>query len=158
MKELDEDNCLTGLAHSWMVLQKGSAPSGYTSLGKHINEMGDKYGLHLKLYNLLGISLMAKGEFNKALKVFEQAIESEGLNGEIPSDSVYKNNHDLASLIYNYFKCQAIVKASWESVQEDESNKKLMTLLLQVSDTAVGLVQQRQRAEEMFNEAMEAVQ
>ena len=105
MKEIDEDNCLTGLAHSWMVLQKGNSPSGYTSLGKHVNEMGDKFGLSIKLYNLLGISLMLKSEFSKALKVFEQAIESEGLLGEIPSDNVYKNNHDLACLIFNYFKC-----------------------------------------------------
>ena len=130
MKEIDEDNCLTGLAHTWMQLYKGAPLSGATTLGKHLNEMGEKFGLHLKLYNLLGVSLMLKGEFSKAQKVFESAIEQEGLLGEIASDNFHKNNHDLATLIYNYFKCQAVVRSSWEAVQEDEQNKRLMLVLL----------------------------
>ena len=66
-------------------------------------------------------------------------------------------NHDLSSLISNYFKVQAIAQGSWDVVTEQEKNKKLMAVLLQVSQTGDGLIQQREMADAMFTEAVNQV-
>ena len=39
-----------------------------------LNEMGEKYGYTVKTYNLLAITLMLKSDYERALKVFESAM------------------------------------------------------------------------------------
>jgi tetratricopeptide (TPR) repeat protein len=102
--------------------------------------MGDKYGYDTKIYNLLGVALMVKGDYDRALKIFESALEALSLDTPELADGIYKGNEDLASLIGNYFKCQAILNASWELVTSDEKNKSLMAILIQISSNGDGLI------------------
>ncbi len=39
-----------------------------------LNEMGEKYGYSTKTYNILAITLMLRGDYDRALKIFESAL------------------------------------------------------------------------------------
>ena len=74
-----------------------------------MNELSDKFGYSLKTYNLLGIVLMIQGETDKASKIFETALNENGIFDLKEGDAALNaSNHDLSSIIYNYIKCNAI--------------------------------------------------
>ena len=81
-----------------------------------MNELSEKFSYSLKTYNLLSIALMNTNEFEKASQIFENAlIENqiyslieEGAHPETVARVLNPSNQDLASLIYNYIKCNAI--------------------------------------------------
>jgi hypothetical protein len=39
-----------------------------------LNELGEKYGYTTKTYNILALTLMLKSDHERALKIFESAI------------------------------------------------------------------------------------
>ena len=41
---------------------------------QRLNELSDKYGYTTKTYNLLGMLLMTKEDYERASKIFESAI------------------------------------------------------------------------------------
>jgi len=147
MKQVDEDNCLTTLAEQWTGLQDGR-----TAVDERIaalNELGEKHSYTVKVYNLLGVSLMLKGDFERALLIFETAL------GDIEKE-LYSGNRDLASLLANCIKCKAIMAGSFTDIQGDEKVQQLFSHLKKVSPKDT-FVKERQQAEEMFDEAASQV-
>jgi hypothetical protein len=75
-----------------------------------LNELSDKFGYTLKTYNILGIILMIQGEAQKACQIFESALNENSVYELEDGDPMLTaNNHELASIIYNYIKCNAIL-------------------------------------------------
>lgn len=112
MKAVDEDNCLTTLTLCWVRLHKAPSHGTIEGLITTLNELGEKNGYTTKTYNLLGITLMVKGEPEKAVKILENGLnelklESTGAN------NIYPGNKDLASLVVNLIKSRAIVSGNW---------------------------------------------
>ena len=70
MKAIDEDNCLTTLAIVWLKIYKAPSQGTLEGLITSLNELGEKNGYSTKTYNLLGMCLLAKGEHEKAVKIF----------------------------------------------------------------------------------------
>ena len=74
-----------------------------------LNEMGEKYGWTTKTYNLLGVALMLKNDQDRALKIFESALNELKLEtAEGEAKHLYAGNNDLASLLVNYIKCNTL--------------------------------------------------
>jgi len=67
--------------------------------------MGEKYGYSTKTYNLLGVALLLKQDYERAAKIFDSAIQELKLDGEGEAVHLYPGNNDLASLLVNYIKC-----------------------------------------------------
>jgi hypothetical protein len=65
-------------------------------------------GYTLKTYNLLGTTLMIKNDFDRAIKIFENAVNELKLDSEEGQSKLAGPNPDLACLIFNYIKCLAI--------------------------------------------------
>ena len=85
----------------------------------NLNELSDKFGFSIKTYNLLGIVLMIQGEYEKAVKIFNTALEENGIYELADGDTqLNANNHDLASIIYNYIKCNTILNMHTSMTQE----------------------------------------
>jgi hypothetical protein len=100
--------------------------------------MGEKYGYTTKTYNILALVLMLKNDHQRAIKIFESAISELKLDtpdGE--AKNLYPGNHDLASLLLNYIKCNSIVNGGCglgiEFFKADSLNIKLFTFLGKVS-------------------------
>lgn len=100
--------------------------------------MGEKYGYTTKTYNLLALVLMLKNDHERALKIFESAINE--LKLETPEGEakyLFAGNQDLASLINNYIKCNSIVKGGCgmgiEFFKQEPLNQQLFTYLGKVS-------------------------
>jgi len=105
--------------------------------------MGDKYGYTLKTYNLLGLALMTKSDYERALKIFESAI------GELKLDTpegeakhIYPGNADLTALLTNYIKCNCIVKGGCgsnaiEFLKTDPANVSALTTLGKINQGAI---------------------
>ena len=82
----------------------------YEALIQNLNELSDKFGYSLKTYNLLGLVLMNQNEMEKAAKIFQTALDENGIFDLQDGDSnLNSSNHDLSSIIYNYIKCNALL-------------------------------------------------
>ena len=96
-----------------------------------LNELGEKYGYSMKTYTLLGTVLMVKGDFEKALKVYESAISDLKLDTPEESKDICPGNRDAAALFVNYLKCSSIVDGTdW---QTDETLKKIAAYLKKIN-------------------------
>jgi len=128
----------------WITLHNPSAPvNAYDSLIANLNELSDKFGYSLKTYNILGTVLMIKGETEKAKQIFHAALSENNVFEMGDGDSnLHPSNHDLASIIYNYIKCNMILNLHVSAVSDsyriggqtvflstDELNIKLFALL-----------------------------
>lgn len=71
---------------------------------------------------------------------------------------MYHGNNDLAALLTNYIKCNAIYNgcgAGTEFYKNDETNKKLFGYLLKVNkDVHTEFFEERKKAESKFDEAV----
>lgn len=74
MKQIDDDNPLTTLVQCWIKLNASSSPVSLDDLILNINELGEKIGYSTKTYNLLAIILILKNDEERALKIFESAL------------------------------------------------------------------------------------
>ena len=101
--------------------------------------MGEKYGYSLKTYNLLALALMSKGDYERALKIFESALAElklETQEGE--AKHLYPGNNDLTTLLINHLKCNCIVKGGCganpiEFFKTDPINQSLLTTIGKIS-------------------------
>lgn len=83
LKQLDEDNCLTVLASTWLTLYKSGMKSTVDDLITSLNQMSERVGGYsTKTYNLLGMALLLKNNVNKAAEIFQVAIDELGLGSE----------------------------------------------------------------------------
>ena len=110
MRGVEEDNCLVTLCHCWITLHNPKAPvNAYDVLIQSLNELQEKFGYSLKTYNILGTVLMIKGENEKAAQIFEAALQENNIYNLQDGDSqLSATNHELAAIIYNFIKCNAI--------------------------------------------------
>lgn len=110
MKGIEEDNCLVTLCQCWLTLHNPKMPvQSYDSMIGQLNELSDKFGYSLKTYNILGIVLVIKGEFEKAAQIFEAALTENDIYSLDDADpQLNASNYELASIIFNYIKCNAI--------------------------------------------------
>jgi hypothetical protein len=51
---------------------------------------------------------MIKGETEKAIQIFKTCLDENSVLDQEDCPLLYPNNHDLACLIFNYIKCNAI--------------------------------------------------
>jgi hypothetical protein len=73
-----------------------------------MNQMADRFGGYTpKTYNLLALSLVLKNDTDRALKIFEAAVEGLDLEGA-GSNLLLEENKDICSLLFNYIKCLCI--------------------------------------------------
>ncbi len=124
-----------------------------------LNELGEKCGYTTKSYNLLALILMIKGQIEKALKIFESALNDLKLDTEEgKTQNLYNGNNDLAALLTNYIKCNAIYNGCGNGAdfyKNDETNKKLFGYLMEVSKELHGeFFEERKKAEASFDEAV----
>lgn len=117
---------------------------------------------------------MIQGDFEKAAKIYQTALEEYNVfNIEEGDPLLVPSNHQLACLIYNFIKCNAVKNAgvfmSTEVYKEqglqnaflrnDEMTIKLFTILSKMqSPLAKGFFEERQKAESMFDLAVKQVQ
>ena len=92
-----------------------------------LNNLGDRTnGYSLKTYNLLGCTLMLKNDINRAIRIFENAVNELQLESEEGQAKLTGPNNDLACLIFNYIKCLAIQRGQgkgFEFFKNDETSK-----------------------------------
>ena len=174
IRSVEEDHCLTTLCTCWLTLHNPKAPlSCFDKLIQNVNELSDKFGYSLKTYNILGTVLMIKGEYEKASQIFETAMNENGIYELAEGDPVLStNNNELASIIFNYIKCHAVLNLSSSMVlpnygqtglqqcflRSDPLSIKLFTILSQMkSPLAQQFFEERQKAETMFDEAVKLV-
>lgn len=75
LKSTDEDNCLTVLAQTWLHIQKSGMQSNLDEIINQLNQLSERVGGYtLKTYNLLGCTLMLKNDTDRAIKIFENAV------------------------------------------------------------------------------------
>ena len=80
MKASEEDNCLVTLASCWLALYNPKAAvSVHESIINQLNELSEKFGYSLKTYNILGLALMERGDMEKALQIFEVALQEQAV-------------------------------------------------------------------------------
>lgn len=85
----------------------------------NLNELSEKFGYSLKTYNILGITLVIKGEFEKAIQIYENALKENNVYELQEGDPMLsQNNYELSSILLNYIKCNVIVNASSSMVQD----------------------------------------
>ena len=114
IRSIEEDHCITTLSTCWLTLHNPKAPlQCYEKLIQNVNELSDKFGYSLKTYNILGTILMIKGEYEKASQIFETALNENGIYELAEGDPILcSNNYELASIIFNYIKCHAVLNLS----------------------------------------------
>ena len=80
MRQVEEDNCLVSLCQCWLTLHDPKQPLNcYDLLIQNLNELSEKFGYSLKTYNILGIVLIIKGEHEKAIQIYENALKENGI-------------------------------------------------------------------------------
>ena len=117
MKQVEEDNCLYTLCSCWLGLHDPNAPVNiHDTVINQLNELSEKFGYTLKTYNILAIALIERGDLDKAIMIFENALNSLGVYSLFekgPEDPEYtkvfqSTNTDLTCLLFNYIKANAV--------------------------------------------------
>jgi hypothetical protein len=96
--------------------------------------MSERFGGYTtKTYNLLAISLILKNDIDRALKIFETALNELKLDGEGAS-LLTQENKDVSCLISNYIKCLCVKRGQnqqqFEFVKTDADTKRLFQYLV----------------------------
>ena len=102
-----------------------------------LNDLSQKFGYTLKTYNILGIVLMIQGEYDKAEKIFENALQEnqiyelvEAGADEAKAASVLQaTNHELACIIFNLIKCHLVNNGHLSLVQESYKESGLQSFI-----------------------------
>jgi hypothetical protein len=89
--------------------------------------MSDRFGGYTtKTYNILALALMEKQDFDRALKIFGNALVELALDTEAGQEKhLNSGNQDLACLLHNYIKCYSIR----HGFSEDKQIRQLMDYL-----------------------------
>ena len=137
LKKLDEENVLTGLASVWVQMYKSGLPSQIDKIFEDMQELGERHGGHTtKTKNILGLGLMQKGDYDRAMKVFEEAVNELQLDSEKGVEMLSKGeNNDLSCLIVNYIKCNTMLNGQGQGMdflKGDALNKTLFGYLVRM--------------------------
>lgn len=143
-------------------IYKSGMQSNIDELINQLNQLSERVGGYsLKTYNLLGCSLMLKNDIERAIKIFENAVNELQLESEEGQAKLARPNADLSCLIFNYIKCLAIQSGQgqgFDFFKTDPRSKQLFGYLAKL-DPAIGrqFFEERQRAEALFEEALSAL-
>ncbi len=96
-KQQSEDAALTQVMQCFLMLCTGNLKD----LVPQLNEVMQRYDKSVKLYNFVGVTIMAKGETEKAIKVYEKLIQDLDLKNPEKCKK-YLGNTDIADLLSNY--------------------------------------------------------
>ena len=124
-----------------------------------LNTLTERFGgFTTKTYSLLGTTLLLKGDNDRALKIFENAVNELQLDTEEGSKVLTHRNSDLSCLLYNYIKCLYLKNGQGEGIEwfkNDATSKQLFGYLVKVDqDMGKSIFEERQRGEEMFDMAI----
>ncbi len=97
IKQLSEDASLTQLMQCFLMLCTGNLKDIVSLL----NEIMQKYDKSIKLYNFVGIAMLAKGQTEKALKMYEKLVQDLDLKNPDKCKK-YIGNADIVDLVHNY--------------------------------------------------------
>jgi flagellar hook-basal body complex protein FliE len=92
-------------------MYKSGLPSQLDKIFEEMQELGERHGGNTtKTKNILGLGLMLKGDFDRAMKVFEEAVNDLQLDSEKGVEMLSKGeNNDLSCLLVNYIKCNTML-------------------------------------------------
>ena len=101
---------------------------------------------------------MLKNDIDRAIKIFENAVNELHLNTEEGQALLNGPNADLSTLIFNYIKCLAIKRGQgqgFDFFKNDQTTKQLFSYLAKI-DPAIGrqFFEERQEAEALFDQAL----
>jgi hypothetical protein len=85
----------------------------------------------------LGLALILNSDFERALKIFESAVNELKLDTpEGEQKYLYAGNNDLGSLLVNYIKCHTVRSGTGQGLdffKNDPLNQKLIVYLGKVN-------------------------
>ena len=121
-----------------------------------MNQLSERVGGYtLKTYNMLACTLMLKNDIDRAIKIFENAVNELQLETEEGQAKLATPNADLSCLIFNYIKCLAIQRGQgmgFDFFKNDPVSKQLFGYLARI-DPNIGrqFFEERQQAEANFD-------
>lgn len=125
--------------------------------------MSERFGGYTtKTYNLLALTLMEKQDFDRALKIFENALLELSLESEEGQEKhLTMGNADLACLVFNNLKCHAIKHGYGEGASFFEKDKLARQLVAYLEKMESPLLEhfqhQRQEAALLFDKAVKSM-
>eukprot|EP00826_Nyctotherus_ovalis_P059236 TRINITY_DN8219_c0_g1_i12.p1 TRINITY_DN8219_c0_g1~~TRINITY_DN8219_c0_g1_i12.p1 ORF type:complete len:230 (-),score=66.97 TRINITY_DN8219_c0_g1_i12:93-782(-) len=108
LKKFSEDASLTRLMQCFLMLCTGNVKD----LVNILNETMQQYDKSVKLYNFIGVAMLAKGQAEKAVKVYDKIVNDLGLK-DPEKCKKYAGNADIADLVYNY-----VLALKWTEIDE----------------------------------------
>jgi hypothetical protein len=104
--------------------------------------LGEKSGYTVKTYNLLSAALLLRGDVDRALKIFESALAELKLDSQEGEQAhLFAGNNDLAALLINYLKCNAMrwgVGRGGDFLKSDPLSSQLLGYLSRVNQGLIG--------------------
>merc|ERR1712228_1066478 len=124
-----------------------------------LNQLSERFGgFTTKTYNMLGVTLLLKGDVDRALKIFENAVNELQLDTPEGEKLLVQKNPDLGCLLYNYLKCLNLKNGQGQGIEyfkNDPTTKQLFGYLVKIDqDMGKSIFEERGRAEEMFDQAL----
>jgi len=108
IKKFSEDASLTQLMHCFLMLCTGNIKD----LVNILNEAMQQYEKSVKMYNFIGVAMIAKGQVEKALKVYDKIVNDLDLK-DVEKCKKYQGNVDVIDLVYNY-----LLTLKWTEIDE----------------------------------------
>ena len=145
IRQYSEDASLTQLMQCFLMLCTGNNKD----LINNINEVMQRYDKSLKLYNLIGLGMLSKGQTDKAVKMYAKLVGDLDLK-DTDKCNKYIGNTDVTDLLHNY-----LIALRWSeditSPQIAETEKILKSLTGNDQSAAI------QEFEDKFTEACNKV-
>ena len=117
-------------------MYKSGMQSNLDEMINQLNQLSERVGGYtLKTYNLLGCTLLLKNDIDRAIKIFENAVNEQQLDSEEGQAKLSGPNPDLSCLIFNYIKCLAIKRGQglgFEFFKNDPTSKQLFGYLAKI--------------------------
>lgn len=122
IKQFSEDASLAQLMQCFIMLCTGDLQDLVATL----NETMHRYDKSVKLYNLVGMAMMAKGQTELAVKMYTKLFDELNLE-ELGK---YVGNTDVTDLVYNY-----ILALRWTVPSSSPLIAKASAILDKLEDT-----------------------
>ena len=137
---------------SLQQIYKSGVSSSLDELISQLNQLSERFGgFTTKIYCLLGTTLLLKGDVDRALKIFENAVNELQLDTEEGQKVLAYRNGDLSVLLYNYIKCLYLKNGQGEGIEwfkNDATSKQLFGYLVKLDqDMGKSVFEERQNAE-----------
>ena len=104
---------------------------------------------------MLAVTLLLKNDPDRAIKIFETAINELKLDTEQGQILLTQSNADLTCLLFNYIKCMYLKNGVGQGenyFKNDPMTRQLFTYLVKLDQVmAKGIFDERKEAEDMFD-------